>query len=68
MPARASGSPNCMHQEITHVTQDEMERELQEMLREEADQQRPDRRRPRGNPAPQDADVIRGREQLDRVL
>ena len=63
-----SGSPPDMHKEITHVTQDEMERELQELLRKQQEQQRPDRRRPRGNPAPEDADVIRGREQLDRIL
>jgi hypothetical protein len=47
---------------------DPLERELQALLADEAERRRPDRRRPRGNPAIEAADVERGREKLDRVL
>jgi hypothetical protein len=47
---------------------DPVERELQALLAEEAERRRPDRRRPRGNPAIEEPDVQRGREKLDRVL
>jgi hypothetical protein len=57
-----------MHEESPHVPQDDMERELQQLLRDEAESRRPDRRRPRGNPATEAEDVERGREKLDRVL
>jgi len=57
-----------MHEESTHIEQDDMERELQQLLRDEAERRRPDRRRARGNPATDEQDVARGREQLERVL
>jgi hypothetical protein len=47
---------------------DPVERELQEMLAEEAERRRPDRRRPRGNQEVEPQAVERGRESLEKVL
>ena len=63
------GSPRGMHDHTTpHTVPDEIDRERERMLREEADRARPDRRGPRGNQEPEREDVDRGREKLDRVL
>jgi hypothetical protein len=50
------------------MMRDEMDRELEALLREHAASARPDRRRPRGNQEVEEADLDRGREALDSVL
>jgi hypothetical protein len=50
------------------IPDDPVERELQDLLAEEAIRRRPDRIGARGNPAIEPGDVQRGREQLERLL
>ena len=50
------------------MTHEDFERAVGELLREEAERRRPDRRGPRGNPAARDEAVERGRAELERVL
>jgi hypothetical protein len=57
-----------MEHDETPTTRDEMDRELEALLREHAERGRPDRRRPRGTQEVEEADVDRARERLGSVL
>jgi hypothetical protein len=57
-----------MHMEESTPVPDDLDREIEALLRDHAEQSRPDRRRPRGNQDLEPDDVERGREKLDRVL
>lgn len=63
-----SGSPVSMADEIPTVDPDDLDRELEQLLRDHAERSRPDRRGPRGNQDVEVGDVERGRAQLDRLL
>jgi hypothetical protein len=58
-----------MDEDRSAVPADDLDRELAQLLREEAARrERPDRRPPRGSQPPAPADVERGREGLERIL
>ena len=64
-----TGQPSRMHGETApRIPGDPVERELQALLAAEAERRRPDRIRPRGNPAIEAGDLERGREKLESVL
>jgi hypothetical protein len=54
--------------EESHIIDEAFEAEVGQLLADEAEKRRPDRRGPRGNQPPDDDDVERGRDKLDRLL
>jgi hypothetical protein len=54
--------------EESHSIDEAFEAEVAQLLAEEAEKRRPDRRGPRGNQSPDDEDVERGRDKMDRLL
>ncbi len=57
-----------MHEDKPTPGRDELDRELEALLHEEAERRRPDRRPARGNQEVEREDVERGQEKLGRVL
>jgi len=58
----------AMHEEKPTPEGDTLDRELDALLRDEAERRRPDRRSVRGNQELEHEDVERGKEKLGRVL